>query len=123
MMEEVMFSEQQIRHLSSQVKKTLESDPRFSNTEIVGGPFTCVVCVGALNIPLGGAIAAVIVAGVAVGPEALVVVGIVAALDAIGVTILAATVASIITGAIGGGAVATVEGVIAEICTAAGACG
>jgi len=79
--------------------------------------FACISCEVGLNVVAGAGIAAIIVAGVAVAPEALVVVAI-AEFFGVG----AAAVAAVINGALAGGGIATVEGIIATLCENFGAC-
>lgn len=82
----------------------------------------CIGCETGLNIVIVGAGGIVaIVAAVALGPEALAGTAVVAALaEATGLS--ATFVAGVVTSAIGGGAVATAEGLVKALCEATGAC-
>lgn len=77
----------------------------------------CIACKAALNVLGGAAIAAALAAGVAVGPEATVVVAIA---EFFGVD--ATAVAAFLTRLFTAGAGASVEGVIAALCQEFGAC-
>ena len=122
-MDTVEFNEEQVRHIASQFKNTIEGSQRLTEEQIVGGA-ACFICEGALNVACGALIGGIIAAGiVAIGPETAVVVAVVAALDVIGITAAATVVAGIISGALAAAGGVTVEGVIYAICVGVGACG
>ncbi len=112
--EALVAIQEKIRAIQDQ-KPVIPGDVSFFSVN-----FACRFCKVGLNVVAGAGIAAIVVAGVAVAPEALVVVAIA---EFFGVGAAAAVVvAAVINGALAGGGIATVEGIIATRCENFGAC-
>jgi hypothetical protein len=110
------FAPEQMKEIMSRTQVALERS-RSLTPVIASLNIKCMSCEVGLNMGAGAIIAALIGAGIVVGPE---LAGVVAIAEATGLE--AATVATIINGAIAGGGGTTVESIIYELCHAMGAC-
>jgi hypothetical protein len=94
-----------------------QSQAPSGTTELFSVSFGCIACEVGLNTVLGAAIAAIIAAGVVIGPETIGI-ALIVRITGLG----AQTVATILNGALGGGGAVTAEGIITELCQAMGTC-
>ena len=111
----VSFTSEQMKEILNRTQPALQQSRSVKLSTL--SDLKCVSCEIGLNVAAGATIAAIIAAGVVVGPE---LAGVVSIAEATGLE--AATVAAIINGALAGGGATSVEAIIYELCKAMRAC-